>query len=68
MRVRGKVGFQPLHILVDLGSTHNFLNIATTKKLRCKLLKIPLMMVVVAVRAQIQYARGLFGSWKARTI
>ena len=37
MRVTGKVGSQALHILVDFGSTHNFLDATTVKKLRCEL-------------------------------
>jgi len=48
MRVEGKVGFQALHILVDSGSTHNFLDLNTAKKLRCELMKIPPLMVAVA--------------------
>lgn len=32
MRVIGKVKRNPLHILVDSGSTHNFLNLTTAKK------------------------------------
>jgi len=31
MRVTGKVKRRPLHILIDSGSTHNFLDIATAK-------------------------------------
>jgi len=30
MRVQGKVCSQPLHILIDSGSTHNFLDMTTT--------------------------------------
>nr|GEY47130.1 hypothetical protein [Tanacetum cinerariifolium] len=37
MRVRGYVGKQPLHILIDCGSTHNFLDVSTAKKLPCQL-------------------------------
>ena len=54
MRVTGKVGARGLHILVDSGSTHNFLDISTAKKLICELQKIPPLVVVVADGAQIQ--------------
>nr|GEW51517.1 retrotransposable element Tf2 [Tanacetum cinerariifolium] len=37
MRVRGTVGKQVVHILSDYGSTHNFLDIHTAKKLGCRL-------------------------------
>ena len=53
MSVIGKAGSQPIHILIDSGSTHNFLDSATAKKLRCKLLKIPPLVVVVADGAQL---------------
>ncbi|GKA78501.1 reverse transcriptase [Tanacetum coccineum] len=36
MRVRGYVGKQPLHILIDSGSTHNFLDVSTANKLPCE--------------------------------
>nr|GEW75289.1 hypothetical protein [Tanacetum cinerariifolium] len=37
MRVRGYVGKQPLHILIDCGSTHNFLDTSTAKGFPCQL-------------------------------
>ncbi|GJU69088.1 disease resistance protein [Tanacetum coccineum] len=37
MRVRCRVGKQMVHILVDCGITHNFLDIHTAKKLGCRL-------------------------------
>ena len=37
MRVKGHILRQLLHILMDSGSTHNFLDLHTTKKLGCKL-------------------------------
>nr|GEV88615.1 hypothetical protein [Tanacetum cinerariifolium] len=37
MRVRGYVGKQPLHILIDCGSTHNFLDTSAAKRLPCQL-------------------------------
>nr|GEX61992.1 hypothetical protein [Tanacetum cinerariifolium] len=48
MRVRGRVGKQMVHILVDYGSTHNFLDIHTAKKLGCRLDNITPMQVSVA--------------------
>ncbi|GKD32652.1 gag-pol polyprotein, partial [Tanacetum coccineum] len=36
MRVKGMFGKHTLHILVDYGSTHNFLNLKTAKNLGCK--------------------------------
>jgi len=35
MRITGKVKNNPLHILIDSGSTHNFLDIAIARKLSC---------------------------------
>ncbi|GJV94168.1 retrotransposon protein [Tanacetum coccineum] len=37
MRIKGVVGKQVIHILVDCGSTHNFVDIAVAKKLGCKI-------------------------------
>ncbi|GJR65654.1 retrotransposable element Tf2 [Tanacetum coccineum] len=35
MRVKGQINNQPVNILIDCGSTHNFLDIATTKQIGC---------------------------------
>jgi len=48
MRVTRRVKHAPLHILIDSGSTHNFLNLATAKKLHCVIKKIPPLQVGVA--------------------
>ncbi|XP_074336044.1 uncharacterized protein LOC141673210 [Apium graveolens] len=48
MRVQGWVQGKPLHILVDSGSTHNFLDIGTAHKLGCKKEGIRLQAVTVA--------------------
>ena len=53
MKVTSWVGSQPIHILVDSGSAHNFLDMATAKKLRCELLKIPPIVVAVADGAKL---------------
>nr|GEW51033.1 hypothetical protein [Tanacetum cinerariifolium] len=37
MRVKGYIGKKQIHILVDRGSTHNFLDLQTTKRLGCKM-------------------------------
>ncbi|KAK4390037.1 hypothetical protein Sango_2067000 [Sesamum angolense] len=37
MRVTGNVRDKPVHILIDTGSTHNFLDLETAKRLGCKL-------------------------------
>ncbi|GJY42186.1 retrotransposon-related protein [Tanacetum coccineum] len=37
MRVTGKIGNHELHILVDCGSTHNFLDLEVSRKLGCQL-------------------------------
>ena len=41
MRVTRWAKNTPLHILIDSGSTHNFLDIAVAKKLHCDVRKIP---------------------------
>ena len=54
MRVTSRVGSEILHILVNSGSTHNFLDATTAKKLRCELQKIPPLTVAVADGAKLQ--------------
>ena len=53
MRVASKVKTTPLHILIDSGSTYNFLDLATAKRLHCKIKKIPPLQVVVANGQQL---------------
>ncbi|GJS94074.1 reverse transcriptase [Tanacetum coccineum] len=48
MRVKGCVGKNALHVLVDSGSTHHFLNLQIAKKLGCRLRKICPLDVSVA--------------------
>ncbi|XP_056692219.1 uncharacterized protein [Spinacia oleracea] len=48
MRVRGLVKGKSLQILVDSGSTHNFVDLEFAKKLGCKLDKIPAQVITVA--------------------
>jgi len=47
MRVTGRVKNTPLHILIDSGSTHSFLDLATAKRLHCEIRKVPPLQVVV---------------------
>jgi len=44
----------PLHILLDSGSTHNFLDISTAKRLHCEIKRIPPLQVMVAGGQQLQ--------------
>ena len=54
MRVIGKMKNSPLHILIGSGSTHNFLDIATAKKLHYEIKRIPPLQVVVTNGQQLQ--------------
>ncbi|GJT41734.1 retrotransposon-related protein [Tanacetum coccineum] len=53
MRVRGYVGKQPLHILIDCGSTHNFLDTSSAKRLPCQLSATIPLRVDVANRSKM---------------
>ncbi|GJR01060.1 putative mitochondrial protein [Tanacetum coccineum] len=53
MRIRGRIGKQVVNILMDCGSTHNFLDIHTAKKLGCRLDKTTPMQVLVATRQKM---------------
>ncbi|XP_048503129.1 uncharacterized protein LOC125498867 [Beta vulgaris subsp. vulgaris] len=48
MRVTGYIGKKPLHILIDSGSTHNFLDVSLAMKLGCKIDSMPSQSVSVA--------------------
>ena len=37
VRINGHVGKKTIHILIDSGSTHNFLNVNLDKRLGCKM-------------------------------
>ena len=47
------LGSQPLHILIDTGSTHNFMDANTAKRLRCESWKVPPLVVAVADGAKL---------------
>lgn len=48
MRVKGSIGTKILQILVDSGSTHNFVSIALAKKMRCPIKTVDELDVTVA--------------------
>lgn len=48
MKITGSMGTRKLHILVDSGSTHNFIDASLAKKLQCTLQQVPDMKVTVA--------------------
>jgi len=48
MRVTGKHGKTPLHILLDSGSTHNFLDLSAARKLGCIVEQTPTQSVTIA--------------------
>ncbi|GJZ10399.1 putative mitochondrial protein [Tanacetum coccineum] len=48
MRMIGHFGKQKIHILIDSGSTHNFLDVFMAKKLGCKIQQIDPLQVSVA--------------------
>nr|KYP41338.1 hypothetical protein KK1_037304 [Cajanus cajan] len=48
MRVTGSYKKKPLHILIDSGSTHNFLDVDIAKKLGCRIQAMKPLQVIVA--------------------
>ncbi|GKD67232.1 putative mitochondrial protein [Tanacetum coccineum] len=48
MRIKGHVGKQDVHILVDSGSTHNFVDVQCAKKLGCEIRSICPLQVEVS--------------------
>lgn len=53
MRVKGDVKGKIVHVLIDFGSTHNFLDLEIAKKLGYKLRSIPFFVVVVAYGSKV---------------
>jgi hypothetical protein len=43
----------PLHVLIDCGSTHNFLEVNMAKKIGCKIDPIDLIIVAIADGARV---------------
>ncbi|GJV46329.1 putative nucleotidyltransferase, ribonuclease H [Tanacetum coccineum] len=54
MRIKGAMGNRQLHILVDSGSTHNFIDVKLKRKLQCTVKDIPSLNVSVAGGKQLQ--------------
>jgi len=53
MRVTGYFKKRPIHILIDSGNTHNFLDVQLATKMGCLLEEIPPLNVVVADGANV---------------
>lgn len=54
MRVTGHVGKKSIQILVDFGSTHNFVDVRLAQKLGCKMEPIHLQPVSVADGSELK--------------
>ena len=61
MRVTGHVNKRDLHILIDSGSTHNFLDVEMAKKLGCTLTSINPIRVDVANGSSLSYVSACKG-------
>ncbi|XP_076935565.1 uncharacterized protein LOC143602280 [Bidens hawaiensis] len=48
MKVTGSIGTKPLHILIDSGSTHNFLDEKIAYKMSCPTKEMPSMKITIA--------------------
>ncbi|GJX00586.1 reverse transcriptase [Tanacetum coccineum] len=48
MRIKGHVGKQVVHMLIDCGSTHNFLDLQAAKRIGCRMNKMCPLQVAVA--------------------
>ena len=55
MRVAGQHGMSSLHILIDVGNTHNFLDIDIVKKLGCEMEPIQFQAVAYGNKLFCQY-------------
>nr|GEY23607.1 hypothetical protein [Tanacetum cinerariifolium] len=54
MRVKGQTNRQPIHILMDCGSTHNFLDVQKAKQLGCDLKATCHLQIFVAGGSQLK--------------
>nr|KYP45064.1 TMV resistance protein N [Cajanus cajan] len=64
MKVTGLFKKKPLHILIDSGSTHNFLDVHLAKKLGCEISSMDPLSVTVADGARVQINSMVKGfSW-----
>ncbi|KAG8377597.1 hypothetical protein BUALT_Bualt08G0049600 [Buddleja alternifolia] len=69
MRVMGHVGSQNVHILIDTGSTHNFLDVNTARRLGSKIEETALFPVSVADGNKIFSSSTCKGfSWKMQGV
>ncbi|GKC75805.1 putative nucleotidyltransferase, ribonuclease H [Tanacetum coccineum] len=57
MRVKGTMGTRQLHILIDSGSTHNFIDTSLAQKLRCEVKNILTLNVGVANSHKLTYTQ-----------
>ncbi|GJV53751.1 gypsy/ty3 retroelement polyprotein [Tanacetum coccineum] len=65
IRVTGKIGNHELHILVDYGSTHNFLHMEIARKIGCKLKNTCPLAIIVAGGRQLTNVSECKGfEWK----
>ena len=63
MRVTAYMGKKPIHMLIDSGNSHNFLDLGLAKKMGCKLDSIEAQAITVADVGQYQYLCKNF-EWK----
>lgn len=69
MRVRGSFKGKVIHILIDTGSTHNFLDYETAYRLGCPLKVIPVVPVAIANSKKIDCSHISDGfSWKMQGV
>ncbi|XP_019414910.1 PREDICTED: uncharacterized protein LOC109326644 [Lupinus angustifolius] len=59
MRITGHYNKMPLHILIDSGSTHNFLDIQKANTLSCQINQLPPLMFTVADGNKLQISAGV---------
>ncbi|KAD3336501.1 hypothetical protein E3N88_32020 [Mikania micrantha] len=48
MRIKGSIGTKPLQILIDSGSTHNFLNLDLAIKMKCPIKSVAALNITIA--------------------
>ncbi|KAD1274138.1 hypothetical protein E3N88_43077 [Mikania micrantha] len=70
MKIVGAIGTKPLQILIDSGSTHNFLNDTLAEKLKCSLQNVKNMPVTIAYGNKLpcmklckDFQRIMQGNW-----
>lgn len=69
MRVKGAVKGKMVHILIDSGSTHNFMDLVVAKKLGCRLKTIPSFVVSVEDGSKVHSSVMTVGvTWKMQGV